>query len=125
MLGRGNSASIILRAVFGTDVSIVCDSVRMVSLSMKGARISGGTRAAKGAMLFRRLSNRQHNQPKRQAISFEVVIILVSPFQSFILYLAMLVLQCFQKPVDESGACGGILSKRVWAGGRYIPMKVI
>jgi hypothetical protein len=47
----GSDVAIILRAVFGIDVSMVCEDVNRARRSRSGVKLSTGSRTAKGPIL--------------------------------------------------------------------------
>lgn len=52
--GRGNAVTMVLRAVLGTEVSIVWEAVKSVSLFRSGVRLSNGKRRTRGPRLEKR-----------------------------------------------------------------------
>jgi hypothetical protein len=78
-----------VKAVFGIEVSMDCDAVKLVSFSTKGHKHSNDMRTASGLRLFpgRRLVTFGHISSGGQNSNVD------SPFQCLALYLSMLILK--------------------------------
>lgn len=67
----GSDVAIILKAVFGIDVSMVCEDVNKARRSRSGVKLSTGSRTAKGPRLGLRLARIQDSFFQRPTHQFK------------------------------------------------------
>lgn len=95
-----------LNAVFGTEVSIVCEAVRSVSFFRSGVRLSNGSRTTRGP----RLKNTHCQLSPIPDVLGSPLGFLYEPLKRLVLHITMLVIQSLEQAICQ--LCRGVLVMR-------------